>query len=84
MVIFIFWKKKEFRARYVYILNGRNREKRDEISNMQILDTIGKYTVTSEPKELSDHLHFYENCEDATGAVQDILVLQETIEKRPA
>ncbi len=51
---------------------------------MQILDTIGKYTVTSEPKELSDHLHFYENCEDATGAVQDILVLQETIENRRA
>lgn len=48
---------------------------------MQILDIIGKkYTVTSEPQKLSEHLHFYKYCEDATGAVQDILVLQETVE----
>lgn len=51
---------------------------------MQILDTIGKYTVTSEPKTFSEHLHFYENCEDAAGDVFDILVLQETIENRRA
>ena len=51
---------------------------------MQTLDTIGKYTVTSEPKTFSEHLHFYENCEDAAGDVFDILVLQETIENRRA
>lgn len=48
---------------------------------MQILDIIGKYTVTSEPQILSEHLHFYKNCEDA-GNDFDILVLQETTDNK--
>lgn len=49
---------------------------------MQILDIIGKYIVTSEPQILSEHLHFYKNCEDAAGNDFDILVLQETTDNK--